>query len=73
MIPRQHFINKIRTLQYVFKRQAKRVYLYRKQGGTHYIAVPMANHLEDEFVKSALKQAGCNDEEIKAFIGASKL
>jgi hypothetical protein len=69
---REQFINKIRALGYSFKRQAKRVQLYRKQGGTHRIAVPQSDLLEDEFVESALKQAGCPPAEIRAFLSASK-
>ena len=72
MIPRNAFINKIRELRYSYKSTQKRTYLYRKAGGTHYISVPMANLLEHEFVTSALRQAGCHDSEIQAFIAAAR-
>ena len=72
MISKQHFINKIRELGYTFKRQADRVDLWRKKGGTHYISVPRSDYLEDEFVSSSLRQAGCPRDEILAFIAAAK-
>ena len=72
MVSRQSFINKIRELGYTYKSQQKRTYLWRKTGGTHYISVPMADLLEDEFVMSSLRQAGCRDEEISSFLTAAK-
>ena len=68
MVRRQTFINKIRSLGYSYKSQQKRTYLYRKAGGTHYISVPMADLLEDEFVTSALRQAGAPEDEIQSFL-----
>ena len=38
------------------------------KGGTHYIFVPTADLLEDEFVNSSLRQAGQRDDEIREFI-----
>jgi hypothetical protein len=72
VISKQHFINKIRELGYTFKRQADRVDLWRKKGGTHYIAVPRSDQLEDEFVSSSLRQAGCTRDDILNFISAAK-
>jgi hypothetical protein len=72
MIRRQTFINKIRSLNYYFKSRQKRTYLYRKRGGTHYISVPMADQLEDEFVISALCQAGLSHSEAQAFLASAK-
>ncbi len=73
MIPRQHFLNKIRDLNYSYKKRAKRVDLYKKQGATHRIFLPQVKQLEDEFVKSSLKQAGCGEEEINAFIASCRV
>jgi hypothetical protein len=72
VISRQQYLNKLRELDYTFKRQAKRVDLWRKRGGTHYIAVPQNNQLEDEFVTSSLRQAQCSPEEIRTFLAACK-
>ena len=72
MVRRQNFINKIRSLSYAYKSQQKRTYLYRKTGGTHYISVPMADLLEDEFVMSSLRQAGCSEEEVWTFLASAK-
>jgi hypothetical protein len=59
-------------LGYTYKSQQKRTYLWRKTGGTHYISVPMADFLEDEFVVSTLRQAGISDPEIQSFLGSAK-
>ena len=72
MVRRETFINKIRELNYSYKDQQKRTYLYRKTGGTHYISVPMADLLEDEYVTSTLRQARCTEEDIKAFLASTK-
>jgi hypothetical protein len=72
VVRRETFINKIRELGYTYKRRQKRTYLWRRRGGTELIFVPMADLLEDEYVTSALRQAGCADDDIKAFIAAAK-
>ena len=72
MVRRDSFINKIRELGYTYKSQQKRTYLWRKVGGTHYISVPMADLLADEFVTSSLRQAGCQDDAIRTFITSAK-
>jgi hypothetical protein len=72
MVPRECFVNRIRDLGYTFKGQQKRTYLWRKRGGTHFISVPMADMLEDEFVTSSLKQAGMPEDQIKSFIASAK-
>jgi hypothetical protein len=71
MVRREAFINKIRELNYTFKTQQKRTYLWRKIGGTHYISVPMADFLDDEFVTSSLRQAGVSEEEIRSFLACA--
>jgi hypothetical protein len=72
MVRRETFINKIRSLKYSFKSKQKRTYLYRKTNGTHYISVPMADLLEDEFVISTLRQAGIPQSEIQSFLTSEK-
>ena len=72
MVRRETFINKIRSLKYSFKSKQKRTYLYRKTNGTHYISVPMADLLEDEFVISTLRQAGIPQSEIQSFLTFAK-
>jgi hypothetical protein len=69
MIRRECFLNKIHELKYAYKEQLKRTQMYRKIGGTHCIFVPMRDLLDDEFVASALYQAGCKQEDIQQFIG----
>ena len=72
MVHRTTFINKIRDLGYTFKGQQKRTYLWRKQGGTHRIFVPMCDLLEDVWVVSTLLHAGQSKDEIEAFIRSAK-
>jgi hypothetical protein len=72
VVRREAFLNKIKELNYTYKTTQKRTYLYRKIGGTHYISVPKSDLLEDEFVTSSLRQAGCSDPEIKSFIASAK-
>ena len=72
MVTRESFINKIRELNYTYKTLQKRTELWRKIGGTHRMSVPRCNMLEDEYVMSTLRQAGCSEEEIKRFISSVK-
>jgi hypothetical protein len=73
MIRRDAFINKIRSLNYSYKDQLKRTQLYRKDGGTHCIYVPLRDLLEDEFVRSALSQAGVSSTEIEQFLSQYRI
>ncbi len=72
MVRRESFINKIRALDFKYKTQQKRTYLYRQSGTTNYISVPMKDFLEDEYVQNALRQAGCGKEEIASFMSSAK-
>jgi hypothetical protein len=36
------------------------------------MSVPMRNWLTDEYVTSALRQAGCTKEEVEAFLASAK-
>jgi hypothetical protein len=68
MVRRQAFINKLYEKKYSFKNQLKRTLLYKKDGGTHRVFVPLRDLLDDEFVESQLRQMGCDEKEIKTFI-----
>ncbi len=72
MVRREVFVNKIRSQGYYFKSEQKRTYLLRKKGGTHFISVPMADQLEDDYVICTLCQAGLSLEEAKSFLAAAK-
>ncbi|MEN6423562.1 MAG: hypothetical protein ABFD76_16615 [Smithella sp.] len=72
MVKREHFVNKIRELGYSFKLQQKRTYLYRHTNGTHFIPVPKADLLEDDFVICSLRQAGQSEAEIRSFLATTK-
>jgi hypothetical protein len=70
MILRTTFQNKIRDLQYTLFQETKRVHIWRRKGSDppHYITIHKTDKLEDEFVKSALHQAGMLDADIRVFI-----
>ena len=73
MVRKEAFINKIRELNYTYKKQQKRVDLWRKAGGTHFISVPRRDLLDEEFVSSSLRQAGVSEEEIRTFISSTHI
>ena len=72
MVRRSTFINNIRELGYEYKTLQKRTLLYRKTGGTHFISVPRTEWLEDEYVRSVLRQAGISEPEIQSFLASAK-
>ena len=68
MIRTETFVNKIRAIGYTYKDQQKRTRMWKKQGGTHRLFVPMCDLLEEEFVRSSLLQCGETKESIEQFI-----
>ena len=72
MIRKEAFINKIRELGYTYKNRQKRTQLWRKKGGQHRMFVPLADLLEEDFVKSSLNQAGLKEPDIESFIASAK-
>jgi len=55
-------------LDYEFKEQLHFQERYRVRGGTHVIHVPRKDLLDPEYVRSALRQAGQDLEQIEEFI-----
>ena len=71
MVSRQSFVNKLRDLNYRYKNQQKRTQLWRRVGGTHRVFVPLCDNLDDEYVRSALRQTELlSNDEIEEFIGS---
>jgi hypothetical protein len=68
MATREQAINKLKERGYRFKRDAWRVTIFKKEGGTHRVEVPKRDILSDEWVRSAFRQAGMTAEEITEFI-----
>lgn len=68
MATREQVINKIKEMGYRFKRDAWRVSVFKKQGGTHRIEVPKRDIISDEWVRGAFRQAGMSAEEITSFL-----
>jgi hypothetical protein len=73
MVLRDTFINKIRDLNYTLNNETKRVHIFRKKGGTHYITVKKTDKLEDEYVRSSLQQAGLSQKEADTFIAQHRI
>jgi hypothetical protein len=68
MATRDQVINKLKEAGYAFKRDAWRVGIFKKVGGTHRIEVPKRDILSEEWVRSAFRQAGMPKEEIDEFL-----
>jgi hypothetical protein len=74
MVPTTTFVNKITALGYTLNDETKRVRIFRKKGSDppHYIPVRKCDKLEDDFVKSALRQAGLTQADIEQFVSDYK-
>jgi len=72
MVLRNTYLNKIRDLGYTLKTETRRVHIFRKIGGSHYIPVKKCDKLEDDFVRSTLMQAGLTAKDADAFIATYK-
>ena len=68
MIRREIFCNKLRDLKYSFKRETDRVHLYKKPGNPTFATVPRKELLDEDNVCNTLKQCGCAQKDIDAFI-----
>lgn len=67
MIQREKFINKLRELGYKFTKETKRIHLWKQPGTTHRVSMPKTKLLSQAYIKTTLRQCGCDDEEIEAF------
>jgi hypothetical protein len=66
---RDRIISKLRELGYKFNRDAWRVQVFRHATTMHLIEVRKRDDIDDDWVRAALKHAGCSKEEIERFIG----
>lgn len=66
---RERIIAKLRELGYKFKRDAWRVQIFRNPATMHLVQVRKRDDVDDDWVRSVLKQAGCSKEEIERFLG----
>ncbi len=71
MIPCDALINRLRESGYEFKRQADRVMIYKKKGGTSRVTVRRKDMLDVSYVQVILKQAGLSQAEIEKFIATT--
>lgn len=72
MVPRNAFINKIRSLGFGYKNRQKRTDLWRRKGTTDYISLPQNAKLTEEYVRHTLIQIGEKKEQIESFISSAK-
>ena len=64
MIKRKHFLSKIRSLGFAFKKRQKRTELYRRRGATDYIHLPRSAFLDRDFVIPTLRFSGLSQSTI---------
>jgi hypothetical protein len=66
---RDRIVSKLRELGYNFKQDAWRVTIYRHPVTLHMVQVRKRDDIDDDWVRSVLRQANCPKEEIERFIG----
>jgi len=71
-VGKDHFINKLRDLNFTFNRPGARVELWRQRGTGNIISVPRRDRIPETHVRFSLHQCGCGKSEIDAFISAAK-
>jgi hypothetical protein len=71
VIPRQHFVNKLRRLGYTFHDRTKRVEVYKK--GVEYVSIPTHRKIAELTVRHTLRQCGCSEQEILNFLKCAEL
>lgn len=65
-------VSKLRELGYVYRDQKKRVDLWSHPATLHRIAIPRRSRIDDDLVRSMLRQAGRPGDEIEKFIASAK-
>ncbi len=69
MVSVNQLCSKLNELGYSFKSEHARTKLFRR--GTDRVMVPRKTNLEEETVRSILRQTGCSEAEIESFITAA--
>lgn len=69
---RERLINIIRSLGYSFRRDAWRIQDWKRSTDGHTIQVPKRDILSEEYVRSVLRQAGCDADQITEFLRDGK-
>ena len=60
--------NALRSLKFTFKRQADRVMIWKQKGTTLRVSVRRNASHDEEYAATVLRQAGMNENDIKAFL-----
>ncbi len=72
MIPNDALTNAVRSLGYKFKRQADRVNIFKKTGGTERVAIRRNVMHDEDYAVQVLRQAGMAPGDIERFIQSVK-
>ena len=72
MVPNDALINRIRALDFSFKKGTERVHIYKKNGSTLRVAIRRNQFHDDLYAAIILKQAGMAESDVKAFIASVK-
>jgi hypothetical protein len=66
---RDRIVSKLRELGYKLRQDAWRVQLFRHPVTMHIVQVRKRDDIDDDWVRSTLRQTGCSKEDIEKFIG----
>lgn len=72
MIPHDALVNKLRSLNFTFKRQADRVEIYRKRGDTTIVSIRRHDLHDEDAVRCHLKMAGADHGDVESFIASCR-
>lgn len=68
MIPNGALLNKLRALNFEFKRQADRLMIYKQGGTTKRVSLRRNASHDIDYAKTVLHQAGMSDDDIEVFV-----
>lgn len=67
-ISREFLLNELRKSGCNFKRETKKVEIWKQKGQTKRVTISKGNSYEPEFVKMVLRQVGRSDEDINKIL-----
>jgi hypothetical protein len=71
-IPREYVVNELKKRGYRFRKETEHVQVFSHPGTSVRVLVRRKQRLDLEEAKSLLRQAGCDHDEIRAFVSASQ-
>ena len=67
-VSREQVRQRLKDADWGFKRQGKRVEIWKKRGRTQRLSVPHQKKLPEVAVRALFRQAGLSEEQIDAFL-----